>query len=575
VKLHSSAFEKTLRRRVRAEIRACPSLRREARRLRRSRSINVGEHGLRIFGLIWFCGIINAAAANHMSPDLLSAAIALWATGCAFNLAIRIWKALSESPDLFLFAYQPVSDQVVFDWQWAKSFRYSLWYLVDFLAAFCLVAATSGASWTGWLAVPVLAVVAWLVVLALAAWLVFHHPHWSLQVIGVAFCGSVLASGWVWPLLPGHVHEWCLQHAALPSLVLPTGWAAHTFRQFLPDGSAIHALLILPAAYVISRLKPSVATLRGLYDLTNLEYANVPSMAVQVPASGQGHVPRAPVPIPTAPSGSQKAGITEIEDSVVDRAFLQELDWSRMELLERIVSRWLSPRERLIVEAMSHRSPEWSAWWLRGCKWLLWGMFIGLLFARVLPPVGNWVLAWAGLAAGMAVLPFGSGLSRAFGVQLHGGLQLVFHSGFPIGYHEIARIAFKIAVIRWLAAIPVVLAYAAFMGWHLSHAPLVGMTLGARGLVLVLVAQPAILACLFSESTSDTQVVSWRNLLLVVVVVGCGLVFLPLSFAVFLAQSHRTAGICLLVNAVVSFGFASFYRWLFERNCFDLIRVKR
>ena len=108
----------------------------------------------------------------------------------------------------------------------------------------------------------------------------------------------------------------------------------------------------------------------------------------------------------------------------------------------------------------------------------------------------------------------------------------------------------------------------------MSHAPLAGMMLGARGLVLVLVAQPAVLACLFSENTSDTRLISLRSLFLFSVVGGCALVFLGFSFAVFLAESHRTAGICLLVNALVSCGCAALYRWLFDRNCFDLIRTR-
>lgn len=572
--LHSPEFEKRLRRRVCVEIRASPGLRREAKRLKRRRASTFGDSGGHLVAMTLLAFIVLSASVD-LPAKLMFGVVALWGVGCAFNLANRLLTTLYGAPDLPLLAYHPISDQTVFDWQWAKCRRFSFWYLADFGVAYAMIAGLTYHTQQAWLTVPVLAVVGWLTVLALAAFMAAYFPSWLRFPLGLPVFGTLFLVALSWSSLPASLQDWIQESSGFVGVVLPTGWLGHAIRHGLAEGWTIHFLILVPAAAVVMLLKPARNRLRTRYQFLSLEHGSVSSAVIQPAGMAGEHLDESSAAFLPGRSVPPTTSVSEIEEGISNRSFLDALNWSQLGFLERIGSRWLSPRERLIAESMSAGVPCWTALWRRGGKMLLWVSVLTLLLAQGVREAGKWVLIYGGILAGIHVVPLGSVLSRTFFSHVQGGVKLAFHAGFPVGFREIARASLMVSFIRWVAAIPLVLAYAALLGWYLARNPVAGIGVGVRGLLLVLVTQPAIVALQFSSGTADTARVTLRTLFWVSLAVLCGLIYAGLCFAVFLAASQLTVGICLLLNAGFAYGFGAFYAWQLNRNRFDLIQIQR
>jgi hypothetical protein len=346
---------------------------------------------------------------------------------------------------------------------------------------------------------------------------------------------------------------------------LPSGWVSAIFRQLLPGGLPFAWVLLVPIGALIRSLSRSWKRLQVSYAFREPVWATSPDDD----ANWQTRETLAVVP-----SGNPRAGPTEIEDSIRDRGFLRSMSWNEHGWIERLAGRWLNLREKVIVEFMMARVPRWTLMWRKAGFALLLGSLAGWVLERLgtnWPPIAYGA---AGLVAVCLALPVSSGFARGFQTCFANGTNVPFYASFPVGFREIARAAFKIAAIRTLAAAPLAALYGMIVAWQLARAPVSGIVLGLKGVFLVLIARPMLMAFRFSSGTSDTQKVSPRAVITIGAAILCGLLFVAGSVLIIVPGWSWTL-VGGLTCAGASAGFSAFYRKQYDRHRFDLIQLSR
>lgn len=169
--LRLKPFEKSIRRRVRRELRQSPAAWKEYRRVRRRREFHLPQW---LFRCIVLLVVSSAWTSNRKPTGTLVAMIVLWAAASVTWRAGQLLIALRASPTLLVLAHVPIPDADVFKFQWQTFLRVSLWSVLDFTALYGVLAERVGYGWDSLWVGLFLAVIQWLVMVSLAAGLLIY-----------------------------------------------------------------------------------------------------------------------------------------------------------------------------------------------------------------------------------------------------------------------------------------------------------------------------------------------------------------------------------------------------------------
>jgi len=494
------ALEASLRRRVRAELRASRELWREYKRNRRSFSRQTRlEPFIRFLVPIALAAI---ALAGTSAPALVLAALTLYATGSAFLRAASLLQGLHGSTDLNVLAHYPCSDDDLLRLQWRRFHRSSLWLLYTFAVVYLVLGAGGGPAALALSAG--LALVHWLGTLGVSAALAAWRPAWPLPFLGKALCllsaAPVVFGKALGPLLEGS--------PGLGFLALPTGWASFAFRNGIVLGEPWALAAALPAAALAALVPLAGRRFLRTYSVGGLVYPAAPTAELILEQMVQNEMVRRSEYDPAVVESPElKPALREelrrsipefMEGRVLEGGFLRAPDWTRGGPLERAFAALLSPRERAAADFLLGGGMSWTRSWILSAVFAALGSLGVLLLGGPVP----WVVVSAGA---LMALPLLAGTWPAFHTVPTGGVFMPLHALYPLGYWQMSSLKFRAALVRGLAWAPLAFGFAVLIGAWPGTWIEGGPVLALKALAVYAASVPVFAIFRFSEGTNDTE----------------------------------------------------------------------
>jgi len=564
VKLHSPGFERTLRQQVKQAVRRSPELKREFRQAKGSRRhYNLLQVLRPFYGVVLALGIwATVQATGHMVAGL--AVINLWLLTLLCAQVPALLTRFYAAPELHTLILLPLSRAQIFRWQLQKHFRQSFYALLDLVIAFGALAYLNGFAAWQWPATLLVAVLAWVLLLALIAFCAARFPRRPFQMVfhGLIVMGLVffIGRGWL-----GAAAITALDHGAPAlNLILPMGWAVSLFQLLTLEHAWWVALLLLPVAAVIGTLKHSLRRL-----LADFEYQepvwNEASDVVPAAAPNNGPETSADQPV--------RLGLTAIAEIIQIRAFLAAPRWPQNGWLEQKLWRWLNQRERALSEFVFPDGIVLTAVWLSIFRNLFITGMAALALGFISPTFKSGALALGLFVTFCQALAQTINQGRAFQPMRCSGVNTPMYAGFGVGFRELSRLLFKYSIIQ----APVVLAYTLVAG--VAVALLTDFT-AATGLMVGLKSGGLLLACrfilvtlAFSTGTNDTAKIRFRSLALVFLLVTFGIIFIGFGVACLFIPNLWVAGIFWVLALLDAWLFHWVYQWFYHSGRFDLMSL--
>jgi hypothetical protein len=568
VKLHSPTFEKGLRRKVRRTLKSSSELWREfraARKFRKQYHLMILVRPLISLGLggvawqMW-------AETDHISSGL--AVISLWGLAFVFMHAQRLMASLYASSDLRSFAVLPVPESTVFRWELQKFFFGALWSLVDMFLAFAALALRADFSIIKWCAVFPLSVVTWVEVVALAALCVTYFPRMPYQLASSILMLTIFVLVMARDSVGSAVMTLVDSCAPSLNLILPTGWPVSLFKALLSGDAWRGVGFLVLTAIIVSSLRSSLLRLGGNYQFVEQVVPEPPDL---VPGGREGNsaAEAASCDKPT------RLGPTAIEEIIQTRKFLAEPDWCQLGLLERILWRWCSSREKALAEFVFPNGLAFSKPWRNIFRNLAVACLAALGVGLLNHTAENWLFG-AGLFITVCQA-LGRLLTNGTAFQLAhcGGVNIPIYANYPIGFLELGAFLFKYS----LTQLPFVLLFSMASGvlmFHLCGWPLtLGAWSGLKAAGLLLASRFILLTFSFSSGTNDTSRIRVWSILLVLFAAFFCLGFAGLGAASLLLPDPVAAWLCWATAALEAYAFFRIYGWFYHRNQFDLMSLPR
>lgn len=456
----------------------------------------------------------------------------------------------------------PLLDRDIFRVTWRDLVMAALWTLPAFWCFFHWLEPGSERNevWlqgaaalllTGTLLASVCIAIVWLRTAQWGQWVM--NFAWFGLVFGIQVAGDT-----------GHpmVREIVDQIATGIRFTTPPGWVVTWFIE-RPTGEVQAALWLVPVALSFVAAAHAWQRLRDTFTV----HEAAPSMPQLTPAQAlavQLVTLRKEFPTP------HLHGATAVDESLKARAFLQLRPGLDAGWLDRLILRWLTERERVLLDFMLLVLPKWTKGWQLG---LAVG-FGGLVLAELIRPARPNDFVIASVVGGIGLiafaLPVASGLSRAFtSCPAAGGAPLTFAGCLPFSYAEVVRMDLKICVSRALAVLPVVLAFGAVVAWQIKAPPSLGALIGFKVLLLMVAFRPFMIAAHFSAGTNDSQLSRLRGWVMVGGAIVVTFVLIGLGFGSIMMTAWWN---CLSVPAfaLVSWGSYAIHRRCYDRMVFDL-----
>lgn len=549
--LRARAFERALAGRVREELRVSPNLWEEHRRQRRrwrDRTLPGWASNLWAAGLLSY--LLWSGLRESPGLELGLAVLAIWSLASVSGHGGRLVETLFHPAEVRVLYLLPLSDRQVFAVQGRKYFWRSLVFALWHLPAGLVLCGLGGTGGLTALALALVAVVHGLLVPAMAVHFAAWWPGgWHRHLGKFIWLAPLLLFGW------RHVEE------HLPAILrscywlAPFGWLNFAFYEGLMRGDGWALTLLLPVAFALWTVPVSWARLRIAYRLDEPQAEEERTAEAAAAASGSADALR------------PGAGPTEVLDHVRSGAFLRGMEWGRLGFMERVVGRWLTPRERVVAEFMLGGEPNWGTQWRRAA--VMTGFALGVIL--LLGGYGSWIVFLAAYVVVAFATPLLGGAWAGFNACPTGAVFAPMYAIFPLGYREIARVLMKANLLRCVAAAPLLALVGAVAGYRLNGLWWAGMVIALKGLAVLLTAQPAIAALRFGAGTNDTQNL---RLVWVLVLTPAILGLMGLGAGVFLAPDGRWTAASLAGFAMVSAGLLALYGVAWRRGWFDLLRTK-
>lgn len=550
--LRWKSFERKLKRRVRAEVRASTALRREYKQVRRGRrwwNIRIGPNTYRL--IFWFVGL-NFFARGMMPVELVLAFIWLWATASALWRSAQLQSMLYFGGELNLFNHLPITDDEIFRFQWRKFLHSSIWPGIDLAVLYAVLASRMGAGWQSPLIGLLFGCLQSVFNIGIAVSLLGFGFRRRLLATGLLFYASAIGLVFVGGSLPGLV-SWL---SDLAYWIPPAGWIQYALGLSVSRGMWSDWMPCLIAGTVLACYPVALRRLRQGYVLRETDFAQ----AFRLTATGEAAALR------LKEYGEQFAQAPQDAAATVKRlAFLDRLDWQKAGLVERIVALALTERERTIAEFLTASNPGWT----KGLRALLIAGVVLLILAKFFS---------AQLASGIGVITFvvvfllmgGSQSWRGFGSSAVIGLPPPFYAFYPMSFTELHRTVLKVMLVRFLVMVPFFAGAAYLFGGTLNLKTGLLLTYVLKFSLAGIVAQPLLAIMPFSASSNDSDRFRFAVIALIygLLTVACGGAFI-------FVQSPTLAYSAGLAGTLLCWFAPKLYGWRFDRNGFDLLPSAR
>jgi hypothetical protein len=259
---------------------------------------------------------------------------------------------------------------------------------------------------------------------------------------------------------------------------------------------------------------------------------------------------------------------TTFSDS--QRTQLKQEEWPSQGIVERLVFAALSPRDKQFAELLLARKLQYT-------KTLLLGAALGLigaavLLSRIAPDAFVFWPIFISIAVGA---PLMGGSWVGFEGPMFAGIQLPIYAQYPVSYWTLSIAMLKILWIRLILFAPVALIYAVAWAWASSGEPMLGLSIGIQVFLLLLAAQPLLIALKFSNSSNDTRgftrvSAALSGLIFVFLLSLVGVAILVFGFP---TPFFRVLSFICLFMVTITFWAA--YGWVYNHLGFDLLRSPR
>ena len=540
--LRDRLTERSLRARVRRELRASPRLWAEHRRVRpgTSRRFSAAWLLYLFIALIGFGWIQNLLEGSETVWPALSV-VAWWFLGVTGLLIQRILGRLYDGAAVAALCHLPLTDREIFGARWHGQSLRALLVSLLYLPVGAGIAWHGGENWATRLLLTVLPsgqyLLAFAIAMVLAAWVPRVSP--VLLVTGFPLA---------WVLLWGGVGqpEWSTPLVRVGSWLPPFGWLNQAAYHGVAGGQSSELGLLIPLVGLLAIVPMAWRRLRDDYQLDG------PSTDSPEPE------PVAGVDSATAAAEPESAAPTETMEGLGASMPANGAGW-----LERWVHRrcW-TPRERQLAEFFLGESRQWTI------------AFAGMIWA--FPAAAAVLFLFGGSAPWMVILvtvfTAAWGLTgdswRGFAPRSNGGMYSPVYAAYPFGFGEVARMILKANLVRVAAGAPFILGLAAVGSWRVTGDAMPGLVYAGKALALWVAALPVIVLLRFSAGTNDTQRPRLRLLLtvlpLTLICVGGGATFV-------LASTRGVAALGFALAAMGSTSLLVAYGRAWAGGRFDLV----
>jgi len=537
-----------MKRRVRAEVRASPTLRREckqARKARRRQTI-IRPWAYRFFILPALLPLFMQAS---RPVALIIAFVWLWSLTLAFLRANQLTAALYFSPVLNVFNHLPVSDGQIFQVQWKSWIRNSIWSSLDFFAAYSALAYHVGSRLDCLIAGALLGILQWVFVLATATCLFAWWPRRLLYLPMLLFGGfavGLLIFGWRQLALVNWLSGFAFWIPPVGWILYAMGIAGDTglAHDALPSVMAGAVLVVFPAAY---------RRIRHAYVLDEKQFAAARKATATGEAAAspwQEHVDR----FIQAP--------TDVESYVRNRRFLEHLNWRDTGWVERLVASMLTIRERTVAEFLVAANPRWTR---RFRNFLISAAILFVLVRFVIAHLG-FDLTFLAFCGVYLLITGNSANWRGFATVSAAGQQPPLYSFHPIGFWELFRSVLKVNTMRYALSLPVAALVILLAINSLKLSLAAAALYGWRIVVVGFLAQVILAIAPVSAASNDTGRFGFAAAVVtfILVLLGMGGAFVLLTSPALVLAS--LAALCAWLALGVMF-----YARRFNRGRFDLV----
>jgi hypothetical protein len=586
-----------LRDRVRAAVRDSPALRRERRLHRGPRTVSRYFGGVLVSFLpscilvayFQYLLVANLRVPHHeaLLAVLFGHFMPVWALLATLVRAGQITQLFKHGSDLYVPYFLPVSNLEAFDHQNHRLWLFSLRLILDFLTFGALVAFYTSASFAGWSCVILFALAQAATSLALA-WLM---DRWLSRKLRVWLFLFLLALSAAWIAAVKFAAP-ALEHLVLAgftgiALVTPSGWLTWGFCQVVVSHSLLGwlSLLVVPALAVpavrLCRFRRLAFRMETIFHYAPSDEAGHPAAAF-IPAEDDDldSEVEAAAPVPASPPVAVSSTlllpqVTAALAAICARPPAQNALSTGP--FEHALARLLSPRERVLIDAMQVPLGNGALRWLQGCTLIL---CVPILQHLPMPE----------LIADMihALVPFFLviiALLMNLPIFGHGGLGFAktglyqsaspIYTCFPVGFWEICRLELKICAYRAVLGLPLIL-LAAYVIFPSAAYPLLFLImLSLKAGYLILCIQPGWLIARFSSGSNDTGAGAFRAVALLFVIIGGLFGVGLLGYALLALTNQFVAWAAGLGLCVVSFGVLAIYGRLYNHPRFDLVTVPK
>ena len=544
----SREIEKKLRALHRAELEKDPEQRREFKRKRKSESAARSRVGRNFLMPVFWAAVFFAVVHRRNDVPWAAAIIALWAAGTALKWAHHWFQQFYASEDLVVLNLLPLDDRQIFQFQLRRYFSGAGWVGWELLLGY-LVLAFLGEKSPPIYALVIAAFGQTLLVLALA----LHAASWLHTLPMGTLAGLFRMTAFVLLVLGAREFEFTASLVRATEWFLPTGWVNYMLFQAQRDLTVL--ALAIPIAAIVYLARFSFSRLRTFYSLEGLEIlpgtAHADSMEEEL----------------TPASFSSRAGPTEIEDRISARYFLEGVNWNLRGALEKLVARFLNPRERVVTEFLVAQEPGWT----RSLRLSFWVWLIVCLLVLAFGKSFGTIVFFGAYVLAAATLPLFASEWRGMRQSAAGGMFIPGYSLYPIEFNEMAKIFLKVNLVRMLAASPLIVSFAAIAAYKLGHSPVGGAVIGLKALGMLICLQPILVLLPISSSTNDASrmLPLWIFGFLPIIVI-----ILAASLGIFLSDTGLGVATSFALMLLLSTLLFVLYRRAYRASRFDLLNQR-
>ena len=505
--LRWKSFERSLRPRVWAEVSASERLRQEYKRTRNfwGRHLAVPPWLTRTI-LLLLCVVMLGQASRPVSQVV--AFIWLWALATAFLRAHQLNGALYFAPALNVFQHLPISDEQIFQTQWKNVFRRSMWTALDFSVLYGVLSYRTGSGLYCLATGAVLGVVQWLFLVAFGTCLFAWGPRRHAARFMLLFGGCALA------LFVFAQPAWLEWLNVFARWVPPLGWLPQAAGDNFSSGVARNLPPCVAWAVVLAAFPLAGRRIHREYVLSEAAFAAARRATATGEAAGSPwgdyveHFIETPAAMATAIRG---------------RTFMAGLDWPRAGVIERLIARLLTAREKTVAEFLVAANPNWT----KGFRNALIMVVLLLVVPRLLAGRGEFGPTALIVMALYFAIGQTAGNWRGFTTVSLAGPQPPAYAFYPIGFRDLFVTILKINTARYALVLPLIAAGMVVMGGTLRAS--LDATEWWRLVALGFLAQPMLALTPISSASNDSSRFCFAVLAVVYIIaivgVGCSFVF--------------------------------------------------